>query len=91
MDVKAKQCVDPILVEWKESVLKKSVEAFSQGSVLKVVLIVAKAWMLISPSLWAFARRVEEDNVNAGAPPQAPQVPQMLVQALGVQVEALTA
>ncbi|WMV45899.1 hypothetical protein MTR67_039284 [Solanum verrucosum] len=30
-DVKAKQCLDPILVELKESVLKKSFEAFSQG------------------------------------------------------------
>ncbi|KAH0655603.1 hypothetical protein KY285_030485 [Solanum tuberosum] len=31
MDVKVKQALDPILVELKESVLKKSVEAFSQG------------------------------------------------------------
>ncbi|WMV18336.1 hypothetical protein MTR67_011721 [Solanum verrucosum] len=30
-DVKAKQCLDPILVDLKEVVLKKSVEAFSQG------------------------------------------------------------
>ncbi|KAH0685610.1 hypothetical protein KY290_017106 [Solanum tuberosum] len=30
-DVKAKQGLDPILVELKEAVLKKSVEAFSQG------------------------------------------------------------
>jgi len=29
-DVKAKQCVDPILVELKEAVVKKYVEAFSQ-------------------------------------------------------------
>ena len=29
-DVKAKQCLDPILVELKEVVLKKSIEAFSQ-------------------------------------------------------------
>ncbi|WMV13676.1 hypothetical protein MTR67_007061 [Solanum verrucosum] len=31
MDVKSKQSLDPILVELKEAVLKKSVEAFSQG------------------------------------------------------------
>jgi len=31
MDVKTKQGLDPILVELKEAVLKKSVEAFSQG------------------------------------------------------------
>ncbi|WMV49972.1 hypothetical protein MTR67_043357 [Solanum verrucosum] len=31
MDVKAKQAIDPILVELKEAVLKKSIEAFSQG------------------------------------------------------------
>ncbi|WMV54877.1 hypothetical protein MTR67_048262 [Solanum verrucosum] len=31
MDVKSKQGLDPILLELKESVLKKSVEAFSQG------------------------------------------------------------
>ncbi|KAH0657372.1 hypothetical protein KY285_032254 [Solanum tuberosum] len=31
IDVKAKQSLDPILVELKESVLKKSVEAFPQG------------------------------------------------------------
>ncbi|WMV41068.1 hypothetical protein MTR67_034453 [Solanum verrucosum] len=30
-DVKAKQCLDPTLVEMKEAVLRKSVEAFSQG------------------------------------------------------------
>ncbi|WMV50558.1 hypothetical protein MTR67_043943 [Solanum verrucosum] len=30
-DVKAKQCLDPILVELKEVVLKKSVKDFSQG------------------------------------------------------------
>ncbi|WMV45761.1 hypothetical protein MTR67_039146 [Solanum verrucosum] len=30
-DVKVVQCLDPILVELKEEVLKKSVEAFSQG------------------------------------------------------------
>jgi len=30
-EVKAKQSLDPILVELKEAVLKKSVEAFSQG------------------------------------------------------------
>ncbi|WMV58492.1 hypothetical protein MTR67_051877, partial [Solanum verrucosum] len=30
-DLKAKQCLDPTLVELKEVVLKKSVEAFSQG------------------------------------------------------------
>jgi len=30
-DVKAKKCLDLILVELKEVVLKKSVEAFSQG------------------------------------------------------------
>jgi len=29
-DVKAKQGLDPILIELKEAVLKKSVEAFSQ-------------------------------------------------------------
>ncbi|WMV08732.1 hypothetical protein MTR67_002117 [Solanum verrucosum] len=32
-DVKAKKCLDPTLVELKEVVLKKSVEAFSQGGV----------------------------------------------------------
>ncbi|WMV50028.1 hypothetical protein MTR67_043413 [Solanum verrucosum] len=31
MDVKSKQDLDPILVELKESILKNSVEAFSQG------------------------------------------------------------
>ncbi|WMV25527.1 hypothetical protein MTR67_018912, partial [Solanum verrucosum] len=31
MDVKSKQGLDPILVELKKAVLKKSVEAFSQG------------------------------------------------------------
>ncbi|WMV33691.1 hypothetical protein MTR67_027076 [Solanum verrucosum] len=30
-DVKAKKCLDPTLVELKETVLKNSVEAFSQG------------------------------------------------------------
>ncbi|WMV08875.1 hypothetical protein MTR67_002260 [Solanum verrucosum] len=30
-EVKAKQCLDSILVELKEAVLKKSIEAFSQG------------------------------------------------------------
>ncbi|WMV50156.1 hypothetical protein MTR67_043541 [Solanum verrucosum] len=32
IDVKAKQILDPILVELKESALKKSIEAFSQGA-----------------------------------------------------------
>jgi len=31
IDVKAKQGIDPILVELKETVLKKSIESFSQG------------------------------------------------------------